>query len=536
MKIVVVVGLAASLGSMSGIAQAQVWQDATADCIGNTAGWTNKVEVADLDGDGLVDILMANGGNYDTPGSNEATRIWKNTGNWDTAGSHCSEISAQAIGGFTGLARAIKAADIDGDGDLDILTGGAYHTQLVLFKREAGGWVDATAQLPQQATSIGDIEFGDVDGDGDLDILLAEWGATDPGASNYQGGRTRLYLNDGSGNFTDVTATQMPDLLIGWSWDVELVDVDNDWDLDALVSCKLCTTSRLFRNDGTGHFTDDPDALPHHANNYEFEAMDIDGDGDLDLATINDGGASKNTLLLNDGTGTFTDVSAQLGNNPSADDNVVVWLDVDSDGDADLLVGSLGPDRLLLNDGSGHFTLSPNATPNDTNATLGLAAADLDGDGRLDLVQGQGEVAFSDKIQRATAMVAVDTQPPVVTFEQQATRVVARIHDHHSPAHLHDYTRVWAMTASGDVDLTWYGEYLYAAAATGAFAVCAIDAKGNQGCAGLDGMFDGAPGDDAGLPPIGQATGCCDANTRPSATIVPFALVLGAIVRRRRRR
>src|SRR5204862_5670095 len=97
------------------------------------------------------------------------------------------------------------------------------------------------------------------------------------------GGRTRLYLNAGAGRFTDATTDHMPDVLVKWSWDAELVDIDNDWDLDAVISCKRCTTSYVFRNDGTGKFTDDPSALPHFANNYEFEPMDIDGDGDLDL-------------------------------------------------------------------------------------------------------------------------------------------------------------------------------------------------------------------------------------------------------------
>src|SRR5262249_32276677 len=154
-------------------------------------------------------------------------------GNWSQAGMHCSEISAQAVGGFTGLSRMIKVADVDGDGDLDIITGGAWHTQLVLYLRDGDGWTDATAQLPQQRTSIGDAEFGDVDGDGDLDLVLADWGDKDPGSTGYPGGKTRLYLNDGHGNFTEA-ADQMPDLLVKWSWDLELVDVDNDWDLDIL--------------------------------------------------------------------------------------------------------------------------------------------------------------------------------------------------------------------------------------------------------------------------------------------------------------
>jgi hypothetical protein len=526
-------------------AAAQRWQDATASCLGTTAEWSNKIELADVDGDGLVDILVANGGSYSTPGAAEPTRIWKNLGNWDQPGvSHCSEISSQAVLGLTGSSRMIKVADVDGDGDLDILTGGAWHTQLRLFLREGDHWVDATAQLPQQLTSIGDAEFGDVDGDGDLDIVLAEWGTGNPGDTNYQGGRTRLYLNDGHGNFTEATDAQMPATLIKWSWDLELVDVDNDFDLDILVSCKLCSTSYLFRNDGTGHFTQDDNALPHFSNNYDFAVMDIDGDGFLDLATINDGVGSKNHIFHNRGDGTFADESAERMTataNPGADDNQSVWLDVDDDGDADLLVASLsGPERLLLNDGTGHFTLAPgSATPDDTPGSLGIAVGDLDGDGRLDVVQAQGEVAFPEKVQLATAMVAVDTHPPVVAVEEVhgGGRVRARVHDHQSPYHAHDFQKISLVVDGTESAMTWYGEYLFAGtlpATWTTYKVCATDRRGNPGCSREVGpVADGPrPGDDAGVMGETKPGGCCDSSTA-RGSLVPVIAV--ALLRRRRR-
>lgn len=515
-----------------GIARAQFWSDATGPCLGSTAQWTNKVDVADLDGDGKVDILLANGGDYDTPGTPEATRIFHNDG-----GGACTEISATAVGGFTGLSRVAKAFDLDGDGDLDILTGGAHHTQLKLFTRGAGTWADASAQLPQQMTSVGDVEAGDVDGDGDMDLLLGDWGPNNPTGPTIAGGLTRLYLNDGHGTFTDVTTTQMPDVLVKMSWDVELVDVDNDWDLDALVACKYCATTLLFRNDGHGVFTSDTTALPADTNNYDFEAMDLDDDGDLDLATINDGPQLREKILINSGTGRFTDeTSTRLtgtANPAMADDNVAVWMDVDSDGDADLFIGRLGADRLLINT-AGVFTLAAGGTPNDTPSTLGVAAADLDGDGRLDLVQGQGESAFPDKVQLATPMVAIDTWPPSVHAAFDGTRVHARVHDHQSPSRAHDFSRVWIDDGGAGIDLHWYGEYLWTAPWTnGPVRVCARDRRGNERCfdptpATSDDVISG----DTTRPP-GEDTGCCDSgHSRPS--LLPFA-VLALIVRRRRR-
>lgn len=72
-------------------AAAQKWQDATPTCLGTTAEWSSKLELADVDGDGQIDILVANGGDYSTPGTPEPVRVWKNLGNWsDAAAMHCS--------------------------------------------------------------------------------------------------------------------------------------------------------------------------------------------------------------------------------------------------------------------------------------------------------------------------------------------------------------------------------------------------------------------------------------------------------------
>ena len=536
--------------ALSANARAQMWQDATPDCLGTTAEWSSKLELADIDGDGQLDILIANGSGYATKGPNpEPARVWKNLGNWSGAAPHCQEISSTAVLGFMGWSRVIKAADVDGDGDLDIFTGGAYQTQAKLFLNNGNGtWTDASAQLPQQATSIGDAELGDLDGDGDLDIVMIDWGAGN--ALSNGGGPLRIYLNDGTGHFTAATA---PAQLISMSWDLTLVDVDNDWDLDIAVSSKGTPQSYLFTNDGHGTFTLQPNALPKFTNNYALEPMDIDGDGYIDLATINDGPGSTSHLFVNQRDGTFKDeTSTRLTGtaNPGADDNAVVFLDVDNDGDADMLYASLsGPERLVLNDGSGHFTLAAgSATPDDTPGSLGIAVGDLNGDGRLDVVQSQGEVAFPEKVELATNAVAVDTQPPVVRVEQihlGTQRVHARVHDHQSPSRIADWKSVVLKAGATDVPMHWYGEYLWFGdlpqGFSGAYQVCATDRNHNMACAdgNANPPFDDTPiamPDAGGNPATGKSGGCCDTGSSAANLFAPLlVLFVSARIRSRSR-
>ena len=141
----------ATLTVAAGSARAQRWDDATAATIGATGEWTNKVELADLDGDGWVDILFANGGDYDAAGPPQPQRVFRNLGNWAQAAPHFAEITASVFGAAAvRLARVIKVGDLDGDGDLDIFVGGAHGTASGLFLRKAGGGYDdvSATKLP----------------------------------------------------------------------------------------------------------------------------------------------------------------------------------------------------------------------------------------------------------------------------------------------------------------------------------------------------------------------------------------------------
>ena len=484
-----------------------IWFDVTAASIGRTGHWTNKVEIADLNGDGRPDLLFANGGDYSTPGTPEPNQVFLNAG----PGFRLTEATSEILGSTPDLARVIKARDVSGDGLIDIIVGTTYQTQSRLYLGAGKGrFTEVTAaNLPAMPLSVGDLEPGDVDGDGDLDLVLVDWG---PGNNmTNDGGRTRLWLNDGRGRFTDATATRMPDVRVRFSWDVEVVDVDNDFDLDILVSCKRCGGSHLFRNDGAGTFTDDPRGLPQYTNNYEFEAIDLDGDGWLDLVTMNDGeivggnsSSRREHVFRNDGKGRYRDATDAWwppAHNVGEDDNMVAFLDYDSDGDADFVIGSLsGPDRLLINDGGGRLTARLDAFDGEpTPGTLGLALADLDGDGRMDVVQAQGEhkTAIDERVFAGRGL-APDTAPPSVTMVAAADgkggRVVyARVHDRKSPLLATELSRVvveWT-TPGGrrESAMQWYGEYLWRAAwpadvpASAGYRVCATDRAGNAACA-----------------------------------------------------
>ncbi|HEU5055841.1 MAG TPA: VCBS repeat-containing protein, partial [Kofleriaceae bacterium] len=114
---------------------APLWTDVTDQTIGATGEWSNKVELADLDGDGRVDILFANGGNYNQPGTPEPNRIFLNQG----PGEPFREATEEILGPTGDLARVIKARDVSGDGIVDIVVGTTYQTQSRLYLGTGGG-------------------------------------------------------------------------------------------------------------------------------------------------------------------------------------------------------------------------------------------------------------------------------------------------------------------------------------------------------------------------------------------------------------
>lgn len=230
--------------------------------------------------------------------------------------------------------------------------------------------VSATA-LPQGALDrlCMDARHGDVDGDGDLDLGLAQEFATN-----------LLLRNDGAGNFSvlasDVSGGN------GDNEDLLLEDFDGDGDLDMLAVHEDDAMHALLLNDGQGRFVEAPDRMPVTSVANAAEAIDLNGDGRLDVILGNQG---ENLVLLQDANGVFnTDPTRPLGTLTTQD---LMLVDVDGDTDLDLFVANQGANRLLINDGNGFFTDESAARLNaDNRETRQVDAADVDNDGDLDIV------------------------------------------------------------------------------------------------------------------------------------------------------
>jgi hypothetical protein len=247
-------------------------------------------------------------------------------------------------------------------------------------------FVDETSQrLPQIIDTSYYAQFGDIDGDGDLDILVSN---SSYGGTNFP---DLILLNDGAGFFSQDTSGRIPRIYTNINRMVP-GDIESDGDLDVFVAVDE-DWNLLLVNDGTGYFTDEGEERlpPRPLRPWRSQGAvfgDVEGDLDLDFIVVNFGN-EKNLLRLNDGHGYFTSADSQF---PSGQDNSssLASADIDADFDVDVYVANdlFGDgDKLMVNDGDGFFTdVSGIQIPQDNNATNGAAFGDVDLDGDFDLV------------------------------------------------------------------------------------------------------------------------------------------------------
>ena len=356
-----------------------------------------NVAAADLDGDGLTDIVVADGA------ANRVTWIRQ-----APAGTFTEQVLADVAG-----PAHVQPVDLDRDGDLDI----AVASMGVLFPNNAkigavivlendGRQTFTRRVLIDQVARVSDVRAGDLDGDGDLDLSVAQFG--------YDQGETRWMENVGGWRFESHVLQTLSGAI-----NADIADVDGDGDLDivSLVSQEW-EEIYVFVNDGHGEFT--PTRV-FGASNEDFGSSwislaDLDRDGDVDVLYSNGDafdyapptGRNWNGVQWLENRGGVRFVYHRIGDFSGASSPQAA--DLDGDGDIDIAVVSAynnweKADAQSLawfeNDGKMGFTLHPLATS--PTHLITLAIGDLDGDSRPDLVTGGMHMSHPyDRMSRVT--------------------------------------------------------------------------------------------------------------------------------------
>jgi MYXO-CTERM domain-containing protein len=421
----IVLGFLASLGlGPSAQAGGQLFDNVAGGLSGMGCGgsgcWSNYLRVQEITGDDSLDLVVPNMGGFFSLPGN-AQDLEIFANN---GSGMLNGISAAAVGGFTGRNRQVAIGDVDGDGDNDMyVPDGAGNPDALFINDGTGVFTDEIAtRLPGAASNAGAVRFGDLDGDGDLDLVIA-----DGYGSSGNPETLHFYENDGTGVFSEIVGAAPGNAAGTDIDDIDIADFDRDFDLDVFINPHSGNPS-LWLNDGTGMFSSSPVPAVGGGSQFHYNpgVCDVDNDGDLDILIDNTGGGYTEQLLLNDGAGGFTDASGQITGNSGADDNGVMCADIDNDGDFDAVVINVGGAssnlRLFDNDGAGNFTAVPGVFPS-LGCALWAEFGDLSNDGRLDVVVGAGECGNQNRVYHANAGVPVDDRAPEITHHEAPAAV-----------------------------------------------------------------------------------------------------------------
>jgi len=462
--------IASAVAALPALAQVQ-FADSTSGRIPTQSEYTNQISMCDIDNDGDLDFIAANGQGYSSLGTALKPRVYINNG----TGTFSDQTDAR-VGTIAGWFRGVEFGDVDRDGDWDMLLAQDFVKPALLFINNGSGYFtnESAQRMPAINLTSSRGQFGDIDNDGDLDIALTHSGGT----SHFGvGARMKIYVNEGTGYFEDQTASRVPAGNIGQQMDVLFLDVDGDLDLDIHLGTRAtgASDSKLYKNNGAGVFTE-MTTIVSDATSYSYDAGDIDGDGDLDLLGANAGPSNQELLLRNaDGLGTvWTNISSQISPNPSADDNDSKFFDIDMDGDLDMIIAVLGgAERVYRNNGTGSFTQVTGIITSFSDSSLDVKVGDVDNDGDFDVLTAQGESgSFQNRLYLNNG--PADTIAPAIIRTEQAVagskpvphQIRVEIHDQMtSDRGFHDRGVEIAYTVNGGAEqvspMAWHGNNMW---------------------------------------------------------------------------
>lgn len=284
---------------------------------------TAGVPVGDIDNDGDIDLFSSNTNN------GYVQYIYKNYDGGLNLSQTLTGIVYSGGGDF---------GDIDSDGDLDLIMSGAKITYTgLIYTNNGSGFFIFNNNISSNISEI-DVTVGaylaDIDNDGDLDIL------TSPGDS---AGNSKtpigIFKNDGTGNFSlyyKLPYTPTP------KYGLEINDFNGDNYMDIVVLHDPGISTILYLNDGNGIFTEYSNLADSSLTSVAGSSADIDNDGDNDLIIAYRGGKTK--VYLNDGSGHFT---SDFETAETSGWTQVRLVDVDNDGKLDFVLGAYNPGSAL---------------------------------------------------------------------------------------------------------------------------------------------------------------------------------------------
>ncbi len=323
----------------------------------------NFVHAVDLNGDGFIDVVAASIG--------DNTLAWYE--NLDGLGNFGDK---RVISEFSEEYRFISSADIDGDGDLDILSTALFEDLVVWFENLDGLGNFSNKKIISANRDLPLTVFGaDLDNDGDIDVFT----------SSKNDGVIAWYENtNGLGDFSieHIITTQAYTTTYASAG-----DIDNDGNLDILATSSGNNQSIFWYEnlDGLGSFGEGNVIISGLFGPNTVIADDLDGDGGMDVVSSEFGGNTIAWYENLDGLGEFG-VKNTITTNVDATFQIVV-ADMDNDGNQDIVLVSGGDNKIAWqkNDGIGNFGEQQIITET-AEGPRSLDVADFDGDGYIDVV------------------------------------------------------------------------------------------------------------------------------------------------------
>lgn len=344
--------------------------------------WYPSSDWADMDNDGDLDLVIS--GAIDTNASEFADT--SSIDLYENVNGTLTRIEQPNLYGLH--LGSVKFIDIDNDGDQDLVTCGQNYNNITNYFLTVYENNDGIYSVIQQLDGViySSMDLGDYDNDGDLDLLITGVGSN--------GLITTIY-NNTNGTFSDASAN-LPGVQNG---NAVFADIDTDGDLDVIINgydTNYDNFGGLYTNEN-GLFS--LGSLPFTSANSWIVMGDYDNDGDLDLAYTgyNDDYDNVTKIYNNNGVGTFTDSGIALeGVSNGSGNNPIVWGDYDNDGDLDLVFA--GTDNnyddkvyLYVNNGAA-FNLASEGLLN-LGSYANLSFSDFDADADLDFLISGGSDA-----------------------------------------------------------------------------------------------------------------------------------------------